>query len=112
MRPFVQLPMTAWSICMSLQSAADLVLLGRCRQRNRGHDLRHVDVNRARIVGVLIGSVLDPRPLGARLHIGTRHVIDGEDARLAPASMAMLHIVKRPSIEICATAGPVNSITW
>ena len=31
---------------------------------------------------------------------------------LPPASIAMLHIVKRPSIDSVSIASPVNSIAW
>ncbi len=112
MRPFVQEPITAWSILTLRLSATVFVFDGRC-----GH--------------ATVGSSADSSISILRAYAASwseRYAVHGRSVRpssqlraipftskmpaLAPASITMLEIVIRASMESCSTAEPRNSSAW
>ncbi len=113
----MQLPMTTWSIVTSARPAAATVLLGRCGLATVGGTAAaSISMTRAYSASrSLANTWLTAR---ARLPSGRlcRYCIVFSSKPtmplLPPASIAMLHIVKRSSMESAAIVSPVNSIAW
>ena len=117
MRPLVQLPMTTWSMVTSARSAAAAALLGRCGLLTVS-GTAEASISRTRAYSASASLAKTVPAVRARLPSGRlcRYCVVFSSKPtmpfLPPASMAMLHIVKRSSMDSASMASPANSIAW
>ncbi|MPN42092.1 hypothetical protein SDC9_189648 [bioreactor metagenome] len=108
-RPLVQEPITTWSICIPATSSMVFVLEGRCGSATVGRR-----AERSMTTSLLYSaSESASKTSKARFTLPLRYSrvcrSTGKMPFLAPASMAMLEMVKRSSMERAATPSPANS---
>ena len=109
-RPFVQEPMTTWSIAMSPTSSIVLVFSGRC-----GKDTVGFNSDKSMVYSSSYSaSGSASYTLKSRLECSFKYSIvfssTGKIPFLPPASIAMLQIVKRSSMERFLMPSPTNSM--
>ena len=112
MRPLVQLPMTAWSMEIWRLSSTGWVLLGRCGQETQGL-ISAASMWMTRAYSASASAWYSTysrwqRPSSQARATSSTSMMPA----LPPASIAMLEMVMRPSMESASMVEPANSMAW